>query len=190
MADPDVKRVLRIEGQLRVDPTNPNGSPGSSGLGTALGVHEDVVVVIGQTTVTVQNKLSGNISEEYVTVEGCTISVFIRSFDEDVLKTIFPDVDSSTERTLTPTVLRSMGDSSGTRLSTSQGHAILLSPREPEKHPSVLMFNAVAVLTDANSMDFEVDKDWGMVVTFKALPDTSRRLFQMGHYADMPSVLP
>jgi len=178
MAVAATKNTLRIDGQLYLNPTNAD-----TARGTPLGVHEKIAIVIAHENTPVFNRLGGHLTESLVRIESVTITTFLRSWDADMLGLIDPNIDVATSSG-EPVITGDMGIA-GRRLSAS-GNKILLVPKEPDEHPGIILYNAFATINDSNSMDFEINEDWKKTITFKSLPDASRRVYKMGRLEDLP----
>lgn len=187
MASRNVLRTYRIPGVLFKNPTNCDGGIDSSGefaatMGTRLGIHENISCSIALTKIPLKSKTKGMDFDDLETYRAASIACFLRDMDEDAYVSIFGSTAFVTTTASTEGLLTLNGRECGTFMSANS-FKLLLAPRDPEVFPGVLFYNAIATIEPTPS-EWGLDKSWGDIVVFKALPDATNRFIQKGRLQD------
>lgn len=178
MAAPSTPLVKRIPAELYWNPTNPDSTTASD-WGTRLGNFDNLVFHIGRISGVIIDYVLGSEVEEVVGIQTAKIGVLKRDFDKDAFALVFPEITSQTNATLEPLIVDS-ADIAGRRLSTYAGK-LFLKPRDTDFNPAVYFFNAVVSIPNESEVPYDLVKNWGLPVIFRALPDSDRKKFKVGN---------
>lgn len=179
--------VKRIPAFLFKDPTDTDagwsvaGVTPNAGLGTMLGTHEQIAINYEQYYVDLQSKTKGaRVMDQLQVSEGLSIVCFQRNFDVDVNSILYgsssTDVTDSTEPLFTRTAFYHGGLASGS------GFKLLVVPRDVDNHPGYLLYNVAARVIEGPKYD--VKEDYGKMIRFEGLLDSTNRFFQDGMLQD------
>lgn len=187
MATPDPRRIIKgLYGYLCVDPTDVAGTVFPHG-GTALGLMRDGEFRYGERQRLVGDEAYGKVFTEAFRVQESPIFVAVlREWDDDALGTVFPDTETGdTGRTVIRGRVGVNGLRGGQVLSES-AVALYFSPRAIDQHPSILVYSAIPVLMDTESLRAGgSDAEVGVAIGFYGIPDGTGRLYQIAYRGDV-----
>lgn len=178
MSAPSTPLVKRIPAELYWNPTNVDSAT-QSDWGTRLGNFDNLVFHIGRISGVIVDYVLGSEVEEVVGVQTFKIGVLKRDFDKDAFGLIFPEMTTQTNATLEGTIVDN-ADIAGRRLSTYAGR-LFLRPRDPDFNPSVYFYNAVVSIPNESEVPYDLVKNWGVPVIFRALPDSDKKKARVGN---------
>ena len=105
----------------------------------------------------------------------------LRSFDKDAIAKVFP----------TPATGSGTGDTYVNAKNegfpyrpTTKSFVLLFAPKEPS-HPFIVFYNAVPMVREAGEVRLSAGSDMQMGIAFRALPDSTNRLYQWGRSGDI-----
>lgn len=179
-----VSPPLRIPAFLYKNPTDLSSV---AGRGTALGWHDEIMIVWGRTSIKVRNKLSGYLNEVVETEERFAIIADQRNFDPDTLALLYPHNFPTTSVSTKP----ALSDNSGVGqriLSQATTTKILLVPKEVNRHPGALLFNPFITTRESeSSIIHQIDTDFKFPIAFEAAPDggATQKVYQWRLLKDM-----
>ena len=185
MAAPNVRNILRIPGRLVASPTSlstdyPHG-------GTELGVCRDMEFRFGYQTSMVQAEEFGRPIEYVYTGERSIFGAVLRTYDSAMIQRIFPNTaagTSSGERVVNGRATGSGISRAGTLLS-SLSLVLLFSPKEVDRHPSILIYNAIPAIEETSMLQLSLEEEFGLGIIFHCLPDSSGRDYSIGRREDL-----
>lgn len=176
MSSPYPRSILKIPGKLVKNPTDlsaayPHG-------GTELGVCRDVVMNFGV-------QVDFPIAEEFkapaaaiLQEERAFFACVLRSWDDDMLSTIWHNTQTSTygETGVLAKVSGSGVKRAGTNLAT-RGVKLFFSPHAVDQHRAVLLYNAVPIPAETAELQLSIGREMGLAIVFRALPDQLGRMY-------------
>ena len=171
--------VIRQRGFLCVSPTNlalpfPHG-------GTAIGITRDLEFQPGVRVREIVAEEFGGVVTDYIrTGERAALTGVLRSWDEDLLETLFADVASGA--TVTGGIVSGSGVVPG---ALCANFSLLFSARDVERNPSLLIYRAIPMPDSAARIGLAVKAEMGMPFAFMATPDSKGRLYQIGLLEDL-----
>ncbi len=174
MASIDNSTPLRINAECYANPIIMD-SKISSNWGTPLSILDEVAVIISEDDVAMRNKISGREYERVIKQESIVVTASLMSFDKDALGKIHPSILLEITKSNLAKISR-IATIAGTRRSKN-GFKLFVRPDEPDFQPGLILYNAVATLT-GSGIDFEIDKDFGINISFIGFPDSDGRLYQ------------
>lgn len=185
MATTNARQVIKgLHGRLVKDPTDvslpfPHG-------GTEFGLVRNGVFRFGKVYHEVPaEEDAGVITEVLSGADGGVFAAVLRSYDVDALGVVFPDtiVGATTGDRVIKGRVGAGSVFSGLALSAN---AIVLgfSPDAVDSHPHIVLYNAIPMLEEAAEILLGPDDEFGIAVMFRAAPDSSRRLYDVGRRAD------
>jgi len=145
-------------------------------------LHENISFSLALKKIPLMSKTKGMDYDDLEVYRGATISMFLRDMDADAYSLIFGSAMNTSTTSSGEGLLTLNGRECGTFMSANS-FKLLLSPRDPEVYPGVLFYNAIATIEQAPK-EWGLDKDWGDIVVFKALPDATNRFIQQGRLQD------
>lgn len=184
MSAPYARDVLKIPGKLVKTPTNlstvfPYG-------GTELGVVRDMAFQIG-------HKIDVPEAEEFkapaAILNGGETPVFacvLRSWDNDMISTVWHNIQTSTY-----SQIGMIGKVSGSGIvraganMTDRGIKLLFAPQADDRHPSILLYNAVPLLSEAAELQLSIGREMGLALMFRAMPDSTGRTFAVDQRSNL-----
>lgn len=182
MALANVLDIIRAPATLYVDPINPD-SLTESDWGTQLGVHENIAVTIAMVEDVYTNVITGAPSQKIRMTEVITIAALLRSFDPDLLGMIFPELAATITASGKAKITGRATRLAGKRM-TDYGRVIMVKPKDPDVHPGVYLYNAVATI-ESNAQDFQVEVAWQQAVVFMGFPNASKLIYDYCHMQDV-----
>lgn len=186
MALADPRNIRRFRGRLTFNPTDltiafPHG-------GTELGLIRDSIFRFGIATEEIRAEEWGNVPTEYVYAgSSALLAVILREFDNDALETIFPDTPTgaaSGDEIIRGAVSGTGVTLGGTLLSTQSG-VLVVSPEAPEKQEFLVLYNAIAMPEETAELQYSAGDEIGMAVVFRAAPDATFRMWNVGKRRDV-----
>jgi len=178
-----VSAPSRIPAKLYWNPTSPDSAT-ESDWGTYLGDFDNLIFYLGRDGVIVSDQIWGGEVEEVVTYQKAWITVLMRDIkNKNALKLMFPEVTTNDTAALTPTLDPLIADTAeiGGRRLSSYGGKLLLRPRDADEHLAVYFYNAVATIPSQAQMDFEIEKEWGLPIIFRAFVDSDGKKLKIGN---------
>lgn len=170
MAAPNVDNIYRSPGRLVANPTSlqsayPHG-------GTELGIARDMMFRPNIKT----RKL---IAEEYkavveVVVTGveAVMAGVLRTWDPDLIKTLFLGSQGSVGG-----IQHNVRTHRAGYALSNKGITLFFSPMAVDLHECILIYNAVPIVDEAFEMRLSLDEELGVPFFFQALPDSQGRDF-------------
>lgn len=188
MAARSVLKSYRIPGVLFKNPTDCDAGIDSSGnfasgMGTRLGLHERLAFTLSLTKLPLKSKTKGVDFDDFEVYRGATITVFLRDMDPDAYVSIFGSSAFNTTTTSSTEGLLTLSARECGTLMSANSFKLLLAPRDPEVYPGILFYNTIATL-EQTPKEWGLDKEWGDMVVFKAIPDATNRWIQKGKLQD------
>lgn len=192
MATSDPAMILRVPGQICVDPTDlstafPHG-------GTALGV----VSRLGWEPRIIYDEIvaqewGGVVSKVVYAGESPMFYGILRSWDNDLMQILFRQTAAGTvSGSTTPGNRHLIGnpDSGTPRPGTLvAGRKIVFSPMSPNEHPFLILYNAKPKIDVAARMELSIAREWGVPFALVCTPDATGRLYHCGLRDDPETAL-
>lgn len=175
MSAPLAANVLYLPGKLVKDPTDltaayPHG-------GTELGMVRNLQWQPGI-------KYDKAIAEEWKTAvaafveeEHAVIACVLRTWDDDVLRTVFPNtqIDSFGQVGIYSRVQGAGVNRAGFDLA-SRGFKLFFSPKAVDNQRALLFYNAVPLIDESTQLQLSLGREAGFALMFEAFPDSQGRL--------------
>lgn len=194
MAAEDARTILRIPGRLSYGATDLTTAwpHGGTGLGSIRSVH--LLRQSAAYPVTIE-ALGGEPVEYLEPGEVWGLGAVLRTWQDDVLSTLFPSTSLSTGTTTQRKILGVPGTTkAGTWMSaravklvfTPDGAGHAKSATAPDvRAPFVVLYRAVPLVREQQEMALEHHTEWGIPVLFMGIRDSSARILAMGHRSDL-----
>lgn len=186
MSSPNVRNIFRFgESRLIADPTDV--SIASPYGGTELGIARNVAFRFVQKATVSYGEEFGRPVAFTLDAEEAVLACVLRTWDNDMLSRILPNSTAPSSSRLRSIDGRASGASinrAGFPLE-SLAFKLLVVPRSPIEHPSLVIYNAVPVF-DENAETFLSNvAEFGMGLMFHSTPDASGRDYSFVPLADM-----
>ena len=182
MALPDATKILRVPGQLCINPTNlgiafPHG-------GTAIGVASQMRILTGleESRVTAE-EFGGQAVEAVLGKRDFFISALLRQWDNDALAMLFGS-DASAGASGDKVINWPGTDRGGYKLSSRSVKLCFTADRFTEQ-PSVLIYKAIPLYAEQEALRLTVLRELAMPVVFLGVRDGSSRVASMGLLSDL-----
>lgn len=176
MTSPLARNILKIPGKLVKDPTNLS-LPYPYG-GTEIGVCRDNMLTFNQ-------KVDFPMAEEFgapaAAILGSETPYFgcvLRSWDDSMVSAVWHNIQtaSSGEVGIIGKVSGVSINRAGTNL-VSRGFKLLFAPIADDRHPSVLLYNAIPMPNESAELQLSIGREMGIALIFHALPDSTGRTY-------------
>ncbi len=172
--------IHKVTGQLCVGPTDlgtafPHG-------GTALGAFHKFHIRHGLTYAPVVAEEYAQAVEFVLVQDNLRVGCFIRGWDNDALATVFPNTTvggSSGDR-----VINWPGANATGTLRASSGVKLLFTADRSDL-PSLIVYRAVPLIDEQESLKLSILRELQMPVVFEGLRDGSGRVAAMGRLEDL-----
>jgi len=180
MAAPSETKVFRVSGTLIANPLNLTTGPDYGG--TILGATNRVSYDPGLDYRPVRAEEYGGQSVEEILFQSDFIfGATFRNWEDDVLSTIFPNTSAG----VTARLVDFPGlNTSGTRMS-AQSIKLLFAPDRPTEHPGMLIYSALPLIEETETIRLSILSELLVIVLFKGLRDGTGRVAQLGLLSDM-----
>lgn len=186
MATSNPRNIRRFRGRLTWNPTDlttafPHG-------GTELGLVRDLIFRFGIETEEIRAEEWGNVPTEYV-YKGSSafLTAILREFDNDAIGVIFPDTPTGSvtgDQIIRGAVSTADVTIGGTLLSTLSG-VLVVSPDSPESQEFLVLYNALPLVEETSQLQISAGDEMGIAVVFRAIPDASHRMWNIGKRRDL-----
>lgn len=190
MATANVRNIIRLRGRLCWNPTDlltdfPHG-------GTALGLTRSGIFHLGvKTTLNKAEEWGGVVSKAYYSGEEPFLAAVLRELDNDALSAIFPNTAAGSvtgDRVITLSPGDDTLNRAGYDLTGKQGK-LLFSPSNPDRHPFILLYNAIPAVQETTELQLSMAHELGIGVVWWAGVDSSDRCYRIGRRNDLASLL-
>lgn len=177
MATPHAYNILRVPGRLIKNPTNLSTT--SPYGGTELGVVRNVVFTPGIRTEKLIAEEWGTPIGAIVASETPVLACALRSWDNDLIASIFPNVRtaSSGEVGVQGTVAAGV-NRTGYDME-AKAFKLLFAPLAPQQHRAILIYNAIPLVDEQAQLDLSLGREFGIGLMFLATPNPNGYLYDM-----------
>ena len=156
--------------------------------GTALGLVGDFAFVIEPGHVDVGAEEFGGITVDFLRrAEGAVITGQLRNFDPDACAKVFPN--TSLGAVTGKRIVKGRASGAGLKkpgsLASSDSMTLLLSPDAPDHTPGLLMYNCIPLVSEQFRLQSSPALEAGFAVAFRAVPDASGRIYDIGLLEDL-----
>lgn len=171
MATPTVSNIYRIKGRLSVAPTDltlayPHG-------GTALGQIGRFAIEIAEGVLPIVDEHYGQ-PVEFVAATGLTVlSCHLRGWDNDALQQVLPDTFAGSGSGNRVIRLGSPNNATG-KIQSGRTVKVLFTADRPTEHPSVILYNAIPIIDQAEAVRFSLFQEARIPVQFIGLRSGSK----------------
>lgn len=190
MATGSSANFFYLSGNLIDLGSSPDLSTSSPYGGTLLGSFRNGVFAFNPTHAEIAAEEFGGQKVEWVQAsEAAALTVVLREFDADALQTIFPNTTLSTLTDKASVEGRVHGSGvvgAGSR-ATDRSTKILVESVSPELVPSLLLYNAVPMPSEASEIQIGTVDQFGLAVVFECTYDSSGRTYDLMPLKDMPT---
>lgn len=181
--------IQRVPGQLILNPTDLTGSTPFGG--TLLGSVRDMAFRIGnQAQFIIAEEWGGAVEEVILGKDEAKFACVFRSWDEDVLAAVIPHSSAGSVTGLRLIVNQpGKDDSSTTRpgraLSPSFGAKLCFAPRAADRHPFIVLYNAVPAVEASFELSLSIGLEFALGVVWHGAVDASARVYAIGRREDI-----
>lgn len=185
MSTANSRNIIRVPGRLYADPTDlsiaaPYG-------GTALGIVRDSEFRFGiKTKLVTAEEWGGQTVEGIYGGETAIFVAVIRGYDDDMIRTVFMSTglgESGNRRIRYEPGNTGNVNRPGTKLS-DKAFKLLFAPKNP-LHPAIILYRALPAVDEAASLQLSLSEEFGIAVAFYAIPDDSKRVYNIGLIGDL-----
>lgn len=182
MAKARQDNVLRVPGRLIANPTDVKiASPFG---GTELGMVSDVIFRPNLRRKEIHAEEHGGEIVDFVKAgQAPQLGAFVRGFDKDMVLQIF-EGSSASAKTDQAKVDYPTDAAPGT-LGSAKGFKLLYAPDNTERHPAILLYNAIPLLEEVSEIRFALKTEFGIPVLFYGVRDVTNRVYQMQLMEDL-----
>ena len=177
------ENVVRLAGTLIS-----GGATGASTLnlaldfpygGTVLGVVSSARFIFGlSNTALTAEPSNSSVFDIVQNPENAALVGVLRSFDPDAIALVFPSTVSGGD------IKVDAKNEGFPYRPTTKAVVLLFAPKEPS-HPYIVFYNAVPMVKEAGEVRLSAGSDMQMGIAFRALPDSTNRLYQWGKSGDI-----
>lgn len=187
MSAPFPRNVIRAPGKLVKNPTNLNTAYPHGG--TELGEVRQMVFRFGMES----EKL---VAEEWrrpvsviITDEIAIMAGILRSYDNDLLATLFPNTSTGTSSgAVVVNSFANAGNRAGYDMA-AQSVKLLFSPQAVDHHPMILVYNAVPLPDNSANLRLAVGEEYGLAFMFLVTPDSRGWDYRLGNRDDLAAFI-
>ena len=196
------RKVMRIAGNLCINPTDISDTAQFPYGGTALGVTRGAEFRFGIKSAIVTAEEWGGQPVE--TVYGGEVAIFafvLREFDNDAIATVFPNTSvgsTSGDRVIEGAVIGAGVNRAG-YLMSNQSVSLLFAPQVEkttatpgsstyipyDEQPMVLVRVAIPMLEETATLQLSLAQEIGMPVVFQGIPDANGKVYEIGKRGDL-----
>ena len=178
--------IIRVPGRLIWNPTDLGAAEpyGGTYLGTCRGIsfkpnpkYRDIWA----------EEFGSVVDSIYVGEGPCEITAIVRYPDSDMLTTAAPKAVASGSSGV-HWLFRPGGTTTNTRAGTamySLAGKLLFAPKAATAHPMVILYSAVAKISEDTDLRMSLNEEWGLSVKFTGTPDSSGRVYDTGQRANL-----
>lgn len=186
MAQGSVRDILRVPGQLCLDPTDlsidfPHG-------GTAIGIVRDIEFRYGIRTGLVTAEEWGSTPVETVfSGESAVLACVLREWDDDAINSIFLNTTVTTgfaERRSVISRAATDGKRAGALLS-SKSSIVCFSPLALNDHPMLIVRKGIPLVDESAMLQASLAEEFGVAVVWQAIPDATFQVYDIGRRGDL-----
>lgn len=181
----DVRRVLRVNGQLCWNPTSLSSGSfpwGGVGLGVATGKEHEVR---GAPHIVRGEEFGGSPIDAIYPGKTHVFAAILRAWDTDAIAASFLDrADGAvTGKEVIKSRATTVNTRAGTMMSTLAG--ILYFSPDSDSDPGVIFYNALPMKPDTSKTAYHLAEQWGLPMLWIATPDATDRMVNVGVRKDL-----
>lgn len=182
---PDQIGSLRISGRLIKSPTDLT-DPSDNFGGTVLGDFDQLAWQVEGAAVDITAQENGPlVYQSLENAYGVRVVGRLREWNAAALGAIFPSAAVTTGSTTGYPLLTLDADTMLAQLATDRALKVLLAPDHPDRAPAILMYQAAAQVRQVANVAHSISQEWGFPAIWKALPDASGYIMQVGLMRDL-----
>lgn len=181
-------RILKVKGTLIASPTDLTAA--SPYGGTVLGPIRDGRLFLGSTPQFVRaEEWGGQAVDLILGRDEARIAVVVRTWDSDAIEQAVPNSEAGATGDRLWLYQPGKTDSDTVRpgrgLAESYSLSICLAPRNPDKDPFIVLYNAVPNVEASHELQMSINREFDMGMVWQGLPDDSGRVLAIGRRQDI-----
>lgn len=184
MAARDPTNLLVVPGRLVISPTDLSAAYPYGG--TELGIVRDHVFRPNQETrQVVAEEFGGHVVEEIVTRQAAVFAAVLHSWDAAAIPHVLGNAAAGDSGR--PLVSEYVADGTvrAGQFLSERAVKLLFVPEALRTAPAILLFRAAPMLDSRAALELRRNVDAGLAVLWRALPDDTLRVYQMGALEDL-----
>lgn len=129
----------------------------------------------------------GQITDGILAAEPCAFTCFLRSWDNDAIAKVFHNtaVGAGSGNRYIKNSLAVADTIRPGRLLSADAFRLAVCPLDPEHHPFLVIYNAVAVPEEAARLRFSQSKAMEFPIAVRGIPDSAFKIYQFGGRRDI-----
>jgi hypothetical protein len=202
MSEGAARKILRIAGDLIINPTDISDSAKAPYGGTFLGVTKTAEFRMNITTALVTAEEWGQAPvESLFTGESAVFAFVLRELDNDALGTVFPN--TSTGTTSGDKVIEGAVDGVGVNragyLLSNKSVSLLFAPQVQkttttpgsstylpyDEQPMIYLRKTIPMVEETSMFQLSLAQEIGIGVVFQSIPDSNGKLYEIGKRGDL-----